>query len=828
MAATTNSNGNGTDQQTDEATKLARANYADRAAAALPDARAFGRDILKLLGEYDPDHVTAQDCRRMMDDYTVKMSMHYSMAPLVTADYSFECEDPRILAAVKENYDRIHVPLMLIALSSWIYGYQGCVKVFEFGRLESSYEDPETGEVKPVWPEDSDVEPVLMGVPVPLPPETTEPEIKRGKFAGIRTSLARFRDGDDGENNDLVPPEHSMWFVHQFEQTFRNWYGRSRLVPVYKPWYSFWANWYNRDRNADQDADPALQVWYPPGDSWVPDPDNPTVMKKIPNREAAQQVGHELRNGATIVWPSDVHVAEDGKITTAKKWEAAFLKGGENLAVFNDLLDRLEVAKYRACLVPEQTLIEAIKGTGARNVTGEQSSTFAESLEMESTYFDRQINDYMIRPFVEANFGADAATCRKVTTGFREEDLSFITELIMGAFNADPNALPINFEALLEQAKIAMYSKKEQEERQKAVDEAAAQAAADAAAAAPVGPLPGEDPTAAPGAPASAPLALSVQSTAPRWARDENARREANMQAVGERLRDVVLARYQEVFETAADALAEADLSLSADMQLARRGGLLGRGGVVPSLMSKIKTAVEDKVAGYSVALTEELASMYHAAGAAELIRLNLATDSWDVGRRDVQDWAAENAGRLITTMDETVIEKHIRPWLERELGDPANLPDYVEAASGVPIHLMELSAQLTDRFSSYPEWMAERVVRTEARLGYNESAADMWDRVGVTEVDEWDGLGGLSGQTDEECLARNGRRVDLDTFRRDNREEHPNGTLGARPVTTSVRLRVLAPDVIYADARRSGSMYAVDEHGLILDQEATGLLLAA
>jgi hypothetical protein len=809
---------------TDDAKKLVQANYADRAVGALPDTRRFTDDLLsKLLGEFDPSAVTLRDMRRMRDDYTVKMGLHYGKAPLISADYSFVCDDPQIKAATQEAYDAIHVGLMKIALNSWDFGYQGAVKQYKYGRLETTYEDPESGEVKPVWDESSGVDPVLMGVPIPLPPEVTQPKLEKGRFDGISTPLARFTKTDDNNKHDHVPVDWSLWFVNDFEEEFRNWTGKSRLVPVYPAWYSYWANWHMRDRHAEMDADPALQIWYPPGTS------GKGTANEKPNRQVAMEIGNDLRNGATVVWPSDIHYSEDGKATTTRLWEAAFLTGGENLGAFNELLDRLEVAKLRGTMVPEQALIEAQKGSGSRNVAATQTDTWLASLEMAAVYIDSIINKYYIRPFVEANWGKDAPPCKKVTTGFREEDLTLPMKLIEIAFNLDPNALPINFEAILEKLGIEMYSKKEQEERDKAIEELEAEQEE-------VGPLRGEpapEPAALPGAaPAPGQLAASQEARrrkpkkyerehlhlsskrAPAWAHRERKRQDRNTKAVAERLREVVQARYEDMFEAAADAVADQPLELSVASTLT-------------GLVQRVADAVKRKVAGYRGPLENEMAGMYHASGAAELLRLGMDTESWDIGRDEIQDWAREEAGSLIVTMDQTVVQQHLRPWLEKQLqAEQAGQADY---GRGIPVDSVELASRLTDKFKSYPGWMAERVVRTEAMKGYNLSAADMWERVGIEEVVEFDGLGGKSGVSDEECLRRNGQTVTIDEFRLDTRNEHPNGTLGAIPVTEGVELQPLEPAVLYASAERREptSLYAVTDDGLILSVEETGAMLA-
>jgi hypothetical protein len=802
---------------TQDATRLAGGTYDERVLASMDQQRMVNeQQLLRTLGEYDPDNITHRDRRRMRQDPIIKMALWYSKAPMIRADWTMECEDPVIQAAMTEIYRNVHISLMKTALNCFDFGYQGAVKGFKLGKIEATYEDQD-GNVKPCW-DDPDVKPLVLGKLVPLPPETTRVHLKDGEFAGIDTPLAT--NGEPGSDDATIPAEWCMWFTNEYEEEFNNYYGRARLDPSYRFWYSYWFAFHMRDRHAEADADPALQVWYPPGSYKDANGEVKT------NRDAALEIGAKLRGGATIAWPSDVHVDEQGKLTTQPLWRAEFLKGGENLAAFNDLLTDLEISKLRACLVPEQALVESKHGTSSRNSAATFVDIFTQSLEQSAANIDDLVNKYLLRPVIEANWGKDAPQCLKKTTGFQEEDLTLPALLIQAAFTADPNALPLDFEEMCRKAGLPVFSKKEQKDR-----EDAAQEAKDAIAE--MAPPPGAEQV--PGDPvddgSGVPAALQagqltdgalllhgpkVDANAPDWARRAGRRRDVNVSALAERLRDVARSRYQDVFEAAAEAIADDADELS-----------LGVSDAVSTLLGKIRSRMRSKVDGYRRPLESELASVYHAAGAAELASLGLSSDSWDVGRQEVQDWARRRGGELITTMDETVVEKHIRPWLEKVLADPANSPHFIERGQGIAIDALGLSAELTDRFQSYPQWMADRVVRSEARMGYNQSAADMWERVGVEQVTLFDGLGGRSGKSDAHCLDRNGKVVSVQQFRLEDEDEHPNGTLGAVPVTVGVKIRPPAPGVVQTgEVLASQSIYAVTGDGLILSEAETGRLL--
>lgn len=828
--ATTNGNA-----PTQDAKRLAQRDYADRVLANLGEQRLITDRFLREFGVFDPEHVSIADMKRMRRDTMIKMGLYYSKAPQISAEYSIKCEDPQIAAAMTEIVGDVRQSWMRTALNKLDFGFQAAVKNYELGKVDATYEDPRNGEVRQVW-DDPDVQPVILGRPIPIPPDYARVALDKGRFDGIDTHMS-VKDANDSDAGH-IPAEWALWFVNEFEEEFGNYYGTSRILSCYEAWYAYWFTFHMRSRHVEMDADPALQVWYPPG-TWK----DPATGQTKSNRDAALEIGAMLRGGATIAWPSDVYVDEQGKAAPVALWRAEFLKGGENLGAFQQVLDHLEILKLRGCLVPEEALVAHTGGLNSGSKVASYGQIFTESLEMDARYLDEIWTKHQIRDIVEANWGKEAPKCALVTEGFKDEDLQLAVALIEAAFQADPNALPIDFEELLQRAGIPMLTAKEQQEREEAAAEAAKQAQEEAAAAAeaaggddPNAPVPpGGDP-AAPGAigplPGETPQQLAASQdrhrtkprkyereviylgdkarTAPGWARREGARRDRNVQALAERLGQVAEARYADAFDAAAEALIEAD------------GLQLGVGDTVAVLIDRIRNAVANRVAAWRRPVQGELASVYHTSGAAELVRLGLSADSWDVGRDEVQEWARFRAGELVKTIDKTVVEKHIRPWLTTEL---QNLG--IQDGGGIPYGTLELAQRLTDKFSSYPQWMAERLVRTEARLGYNESAADMWERVGVQEVEEYDGLGGRTGQTDEECLRRNGQRVTIAEFREDNRKEHPNGTLGAIPITNNVELRPLGTAPQASEVLTSLSLYVVTDDGTILSEAETGALLA-
>lgn len=796
--------------------------------------RIISRQLLtKAVGAFDPEVITYPRMYQMRKDAMIQMGLVYRKAPHFRSKWHIECEDPKIAAGTEEILRAQWGAYTRMRYNKLDFGFQSGIKQFEYGSIDGTYDDPESGEAKPIWPS-KNVRPIVLAPPIPLIPEWATPNIVKGKFAGIQTNL--LRSEDQNPETASVPPEWAMWVVNEFEESFRNYYGYPLTGYAYRYWWSSWFRHHMEDRHFEMDADPPLVVKYPIGE--YTDSDG----NKKKNRDAALEMGDSLRGGSTVAVPSDVYVDEQGKAVASSLWDASFLTGGENLGAFRESAEYLDIMKLRATLAPEQALVEGKGGTSSRNVAASYATIFEESLAAEAAEDDDDWNRHHLRQIVEANWGVDAPAVKKVTTGFEEEDLELAKALIETAFSLDPNALPINFDELLKQARLPVYSAKEQEEREEQREEERKEAEEEAAAGAQENKeqeadegneeaqseqmqasQPGRFRNLLPGrrrrgvvqlATATHDHGEQVKAKPTKAARREFQRRAQNQRAIQQRMKIVAKGRYEAAMLAVTTAMAGLE-SQDFVPQSEDDDALLKW----PTVFLALRRAAANGAAKYDRAIQAELASMYHAAGASELQRLGLPLDSWDIAREDVQHWAQDNAGRLIKTMDKTLVDRHLRPWLADKL-EKAEATGVVGQDS-VTLDAEQLALEMSQKFEGYPLWMAERVARTEARTGYNQSSIDMWDRIGVDEVQAYDGLGGASGKTDEVCLRRNGEIMDLAEAREADEEEHPNGTLGFIPYVSQERLSKLRlePGVLAMDMVVSDRPYSLDQSGLILNE---------
>jgi len=164
--------------------------------------------------------------------------------------------------------------------------------------------------------------------------------------------------------------------------------------------------------------------------------------------------------------------------------------------------------------------------------------------------------------------------------------------------------------------------------------------------------------------------------------------------------------------------------------------------------------------------VTQILGEIVSLAGNRELRYFGLSADNWNLDNPDVRQWIEQHGASMVRKASDTVREE-LRTFLSTEL-------EKVQDPRGI-------AESVRQHFVEFPNWKADRIARTEVRDAYNAAALLSYRSAGVDKVQAFDGGGGLSGQTDPECLKRNGKVMTLEEAL--SEEEHPNGTLGFRPI---------------------------------------------
>lgn len=190
----------------------------------------------------------------------------------------------------------------------------------------------------------------------------------------------------------------------------------------------------------------------------------------------------------------------------------------------------------------------------------------------------------------------------------------------------------------------------------------------------------------------------------------------------------------------------------------------------------------EQQFAVIFTALTNKIYAIFEQAGYQAMAQMGLGGVEFNKSHRPELDvLAKERAASILGRIGDAYGTK-IRTDFADEL-----------SKGGSP---WDIAARLAERYQDFSLGSIKRTVRSEMRQIGNLASLDSWESVGVTHVIASDGRGGLTGKTDPDCIARNGRRYTIDEARAEEHSPitHPNCTLAFRPDVTPGITRVTLP----------------------------------
>ncbi len=164
-----------------------------------------------------------REVESMRDDYQVGMCLKYRAVPLYTAEFEYECADPRVKDWLIENHERFWRRSLSTATEDQPYGYKGA---------EAMYRQDAAG----LWNFDC-----LKGFEW----SDCRPRTFNGQLVAVRVGNvspeeeAKNKSIAEGGYVDLptagrLKPAKGIWFVH--EPRRNPWYGRPVCKPMWFPW----------------------------------------------------------------------------------------------------------------------------------------------------------------------------------------------------------------------------------------------------------------------------------------------------------------------------------------------------------------------------------------------------------------------------------------------------------------------------------------------------------------------------------------------------------------------------------------------------------------
>jgi SPP1 gp7 family putative phage head morphogenesis protein len=693
---------------------------------------------------FDNTNIPLSKLEQMRRDPMIAFGLMFCKVPLVRSQWVIKCERADIAAFIDAELRKVWGRLVLSLCNDMDYGFSPVVKRFTYDRPETMYIDKTGGkpEEKKAW--DKDIDAIVWKPFFPLDPRKSEPAWnKAGEFAGIN-----YRDikGPTPKVSGLpadVPLDYALWATNEKDSVFGSIWGYPRTGYAYRFWWSYWYKFALSDRAFERFADPALLVYHP--QSGI----DPETGQPVDYQDKALDIGTSARSGDTVAVPNSMVMGLDDRSSNMREWEIKPLEGDPKFDALNQAFEYLDVQKLRALMVPEQALIEGKGGTSSRNVAATFGAAFQESMSVKMAEITDQVNRYVIPQLKDLNFGADAPRAELVAKGFDQEDIETMREIVRLVGQVSPQELNADIPAILDRLGVP---RKTFEEVQRQLEEAARIAQETL-------PPPTSQEDIGEGAPVNeqglyeTPQEVIWLSELPKTRQysDPEIMREADF--IRALWQDELRRMYAHFADYVERGLPPLLLSEDAIMLATNPG---------KTLVARWRYSL----AGAKDAMEGAFYRVMQRAAGRELQSFGLTQFNFSMDNQDVRDWMAKRGAFLIRKVASTV-RQEMRDFLTDRLKEEK---DPVDIAKDIRAH-----------FSQFPDWKADRIARTEIRDAYNAATLLGYKSANVQMVQAYDGGGGITGETDAECLARNGQIFTLNDAMQE--DEHPNGTLGWRPV---------------------------------------------
>ncbi len=786
---------------------------------------------------FDSERVTMTQCRQIRKDPMVAFGLHYLKVPLARAEWHIDAYDnngpnPQVAAFVDACLRKIYARFILQRSLAKDFGYQGMSKRFIWENPGGFYTDPKATDpekaLKPAWDE-GEVLPIIWKQPVALRPETTLPTFdeKTGEFTGIsytapqgvgrRKSTGGKSGGAQGvQQYDIY---HAYWVANMKDDEHGSMYGYPLTGFARDYWWAYRFLFMMSNRAYERLAIPPILAYHPEGSTLV----DTETQEMRPNWEIALEAAERLRTNAVAAVPSTMATAGLDASATQREWDFKFMETPyEALSVFNERFNYLNVMKLRSVWVPELAFIgNGVGGNSAGNIAEQMAAMLVESQALEMDECDEDINRLWIPQLLTLNFPDfinNGGVAKKISHGFRKEDVDFYKQIIQLIGQTNPELLAqVDLVEVLRRIGTPIKSPDalEAERRRIATQQAAGQAPAVTPQRGGLGIVRNPGANAGVTGGGSSPITANANgnsslgfdeepgvmsyvyggetySVAAQFADGDTDEFLANLptskhyqdRAIRSfmlQLRRLWLGYYRNLFPEFAAHVGQTKLELS-DLVLegteVHDGPLLAlmfaNGDSRQDKARRVTAKAADKMARQLLRTwgqsSEKLAELRDRSKtllrkvldrqhALDKRATNLKVEDWDAKADDIEDFLNNQVGRLIRLTHSTIRDE-LRAFLV------ANIREGKTSA--------EIADEIRAHFSGFEGAKADRVARSEVRDTVNAATLLTGEAIGLRYTRASDG-----NQFDSECADRDGKLLTIREAWREMRKEHPYGTLG-------------------------------------------------
>lgn len=343
------------------------------------------------IGAFNPDRITIDTYDKMSINPQINAGLNLIKLPIIGQNWHVECkEKPEIADAAMAMLKPLWLGLISASLTCVNYGFAAFEEVYERQGDLTNYRKIKS--LHPQW----------------IRIRTD----KKDNFAGITQTFH--------SDNIPIPLNKSLIITHAKGDSFGNLFGTSRLVPIYETWYWWVSIMQFMLRYFEKKGTPPVIVSFPPGKS----------RDGVSHADTALAMGKAVISESVVALSSSLYAG--GTERERRKWGIDFLTDDKRGEMFITALSFLDAKLLRGLFIPERVFTQDVSGkAGSYSLSKVHADMFMLGEEALIVDIEAQIDKYVIRRWVDINFGANAPECNLKIERITDARKVFLKDVFM-------------------------------------------------------------------------------------------------------------------------------------------------------------------------------------------------------------------------------------------------------------------------------------------------------------------------------------------------------------------------------------------------------------
>jgi len=333
----------------------------------------------------NPETITCNTFTAMRRDHQLASGLAVIKLPILSLDWTVECDDINIAKTVEWALGRIWRDLIKSALMAVDYGFSTHEKVWERNNVKVSHVSKDGKEE--VY-HNGDL--VYYKKVKPHHPESISMV-----FDDKQNLTEVVQEGSESGQSEISLPIRKC-FIFTHDKEFGNPFGVSRLKNAYKIWYWKQLLYQFMMQYFERRGIPPTVATAPPGRT------QDSSGNEVENLEMALRLASSLISSSVAAIPYQTSKDSNGE----NMWKLEILKDDARGPMFIEALDHLDNRALRAIFIPESVWASG-DSSGGYGGSSIQADLFLMTEKGLITDLEESINAQLVTPFLQANFPSD-------------------------------------------------------------------------------------------------------------------------------------------------------------------------------------------------------------------------------------------------------------------------------------------------------------------------------------------------------------------------------------------------------------------------------------